>query len=207
MKIKQLPLGPLGTNGYIISTGSQALIIDPGGEPEKIHSYITDEGLKPMAILLTHAHFDHIGGLEAIRHDYHIDVYIHEREKEWLMDPKLNGSSRFMFGEITAKPADKIIRIGKHEHGPFKFEIIHTPGHSPGSVTFIFEEEQFMISGDVLFQNGIGRTDLPGGDIKTLENSIRNQLYHMPSDMIVYPGHGDRTTIGHEKQFNPFFRE
>lgn len=204
MKIKRLPLGPLGTNGYIISSGSYALIVDPGGDPEKMVSYIKEEGLEPKAILLTHAHFDHIGGLEVIRSHYDIDVYIHELENDWLMDPDLNGSSRYMFGNISAKPADEFLTVGTNKIEPFEFEVFHTPGHSPGSVSFIFKD--FVLSGDVLFQNGIGRTDLPGGDMQTLEKSIRDKLYRLPINMIVYPGHGERTTIGNEKQSNPFFR-
>src|SRR5699024_1496285 len=168
MNIKQLSLGPLGTNGYVVSKDSYALIIDPGGDPEKMIAYITEEKLKPQAILVTHAHFDHIGGLEAIRNHYQIDVYIHELEKKWLVDPDLNGSSRFMLGKIVAEPADKVISIGTKRIEPFEFEVIHTPGHSPGSISFIFKNEPFILSGDVLFQEGIGRTDLPGGDMKTL---------------------------------------
>ena len=206
MNIKRLSLGPIGTNGYIVSAKSNALIIDPGGDPEKMISYITDENLRPSAILLTHAHFDHIGGVEAIRNHYHIDVYIHELEKDWLTDPNLNGSARYMFGDVIVERADKLITAGKNRIGSFEFEVIHTPGHSPGSVGFIFEEEQFILSGDVLFQNGIGRTDLPGGDMKTLEDSIKNKLYQLPPDMVVYSGHGEKTTIGSEKKHNPFFR-
>ncbi|HLQ71194.1 MAG TPA: MBL fold metallo-hydrolase [Bacillota bacterium] len=206
MNIKQLSLGPLGTNGYVVSKDSYALIIDPGGDPEKMIAYITEEKLKPQAILLTHAHFDHIGGLEAIRNHYQIDVYIHELEKKWLVDPDLNGSSRFMLGKIVAEPADKVISIGTKRIEPFEFEVIHTPGHSPGSISFIFKNEPFILSGDVLFQEGIGRTDLPGGDMKTLENSIMNKLYRLSEEMIVYPGHGEKTTIGYEKNNNPFFR-
>src|SRR5699024_5768685 len=101
---------------------------------------------------------------------------------------------------------DKVISIGTKRIEPFEFEVIHTPGHSPGSISFIFKNEPFILSGDVLFQEGIGRTDLPGGDMKTLENSIMNKLYRLSEEMIVYPGHGEKTTIGYEKNNNPFFR-
>lgn len=205
MDIKQLSLGPLGTNGYILSKNSQALIFDPGGDSEKIKEYIRSEKLQPTAIFLTHAHFDHIGALEEIRIYYQIDVYVHALENEWLADPSLNGSGLFFAEKMIANEAEHFITTGSVTIGPFAFEVMHTPGHSPGSVSFIFRAEQFIISGDVLFNNGIGRTDLPGGDMKTLGDSIKKKLYTLPENFQVYCGHGNSTTIGNEKQHNPFF--
>lgn len=206
MEIKTLSLGPIGTNCYVVSKNNKCLIFDPGAEAEKVEQYVTEKELQPLAILLTHAHFDHIGAVDALRKRYEIDVYLHEAERDWLEKPELNRSILF-FGEAgavrTAKP-DKLIQIGQCELGPFKFETAHTPGHSPGSVSFIFHEEQVVISGDTLFNQGIGRTDLPEGDFKTLMLSIFNELYILPDDFAVYPGHGPATTIGSEKFQNPF---
>lgn len=204
MNIKRFSLGPLGTNCYILYKGSEALIVDPGGEADKVISFLQKDNLTPLSILLTHAHFDHIGAVEELRKYYEIDVYLHENEKDWLGDPELNRSLFFTGEAFTGKDPDHFLKPGPFQIGTFHFNIIHTPGHSPGSVSFIFEDEQLIISGDVLFQHGIGRTDLPGGSFSQLEDSLRQGLYKLPDDYTVFPGHGERTSIGTEKKTNPF---
>ncbi|CDO01899.1 metallo-beta-lactamase family protein [Oceanobacillus picturae] len=205
MEVKALPLGPIGTNCYIIHNEGNALIIDPGGNPEKVMALMEDLILTPKAILLTHAHFDHIGAVQELREKYQIDVYLHSEEKNWLQDASLNGSLGLMGQEITTYEAENELQEGDTEMYGFTFEIRHTPGHSPGSVSFVFHDQSIVISGDVLFKQGIGRTDLTGGDINVLENSIRNKLYNLSDGYTVFPGHGPETTIGFEKQQNPFF--
>jgi glyoxylase-like metal-dependent hydrolase (beta-lactamase superfamily II) len=205
MNIKTMPLGPLGTNCYIVYDELNALIVDPGGEAEKVIQFLDGEKLTPAAILLTHAHFDHIGAVQNLRNHYAIDVYLHEKESEWLTDASLNGSWRFKGQEIITKAPEHSLKPGPIQIASFDFEAVHTPGHSPGSVSLIFKREQIVISGDVLFNQGIGRTDLPGGDMKLLESSIRNVLYTLDDSFAVYPGHGPETTIGREKSHNPFF--
>lgn len=205
MKIKGLSLGPLGTNCYIVYKDNKALIFDPSGNPEQIVKFLNEHNLTPEAILLTHAHFDHIGAVDAIRNKYNLDVYLHENEYDWLANPELNRSI-FMGDEFIVKTTnpEKRIELGHTTLGPFKFETVHTPGHSPGSVSFIFHEEQFVVSGDVLFHQGIGRTDLPEGSMDELANSILSKLYTLSDSFVVYPGHGIQTTIGNEKEYNPF---
>lgn len=205
MNIKGLSLGPLGTNCYIIHNDTEAIIVDPGGDAESVISFLNQEKVIPLAILLTHAHFDHIGGVDAIRDHYSIEVYIHPLESDWLEDPRLNGSKLFMGSEIFTRRAEKHLEQGRLQIGEFSFEIIHTPGHSPGSVSFIFHKQEFAVSGDVLFNLGIGRTDLPGGDVNQLEESIRHSLYQLPETYSVLPGHGPQTSIGNEMRHNPFF--
>ncbi|MFD1363061.1 MBL fold metallo-hydrolase [Lentibacillus salinarum] len=205
MKLKRMEAGPLGTNCYIVHTGDHALIIDPGGDPEKMIDYLTEEKTEPEAILLTHAHFDHIGGVDKLRSYYHLDVYLHENEASWLENPKSNGSSLFLGNDIATNRAEHHLYPGSMQIGTIPFEVIHTPGHSPGSVSFVFHNDRFVLGGDVLFNQGIGRTDLPGGDMDQLEQTIRHSLYQLPDDFVVYPGHGPETTIGDEKQHNPFF--
>ncbi|WP_440895847.1 MBL fold metallo-hydrolase [Amphibacillus sp. Q70] len=205
MKFNCLPLGQLTTNCYIVSENNQALIIDPGAESERIVKFLTDNDLTPIAILLTHAHFDHIGAVDDIREYYHIPVYLHSLEKEWLMNPKLNSSIYFPLGDVKINSADHLFDMGDMSLGAFQFEVIHTPGHSPGGVTFIFAEQTTIISGDCLFREGMGRTDLVGGDQSILFNSIR-ELYKLPKHYKVLPGHGPDTTIGYEKDHNPFIK-
>lgn len=199
-----MSLGALGTNCYIIYDQKTALIVDPGGEAEKVITFLESEGLVPQAILLTHAHFDHIGAVDELRNHYNLDVYLHEEEADWLENPDLNRSLMFTREAVRTKPPEHLLKPSKMDISSFRFEVIHTPGHSPGSVSFIFHEHAFIVSGDVLFQQGIGRTDLPGGSAAVLEASIKDQLYQLPDTFTVYPGHGSKTSIGAEKQNNPY---
>lgn len=206
MKVKTLSLGPIGTNCYIVSKGEHCLIFDPGAQPEIVIQYLSNEQLIPKAILLTHAHFDHIGAVDILRKQYNLNVYLHEAESDWLENPHLNRSSLF-FGEAgavrTNKP-DKLITVGDWTLGDFQFEVVHTPGHSPGSVSYIFHDGKFVINGDTLFQLSIGRTDLPEGNFEQLMESIFSKLYKLTDEFTVYPGHGPSTMIGYEKISNPF---
>ncbi|HAQ06292.1 MAG TPA: hypothetical protein DCR24_01670 [Bacillus bacterium] len=207
MKWKQVPLGPLQTNCYIIiDEENSCLIVDPGDNPKKLIKIIEENELNPEAILLTHAHFDHIGAVDSIRDKYAIKVYIHEREKDWLSDPGLNGSKHFMMKEmIKAREADHLItdesemRIGK-----FAFSVFETPGHSPGSISIYFPKDTFVLAGDALFNGSIGRTDLPGGNHNQLIKSIHDRLLVLPEETAVLPGHGPVTSIGYEMDSNPF---
>ncbi|MEC3883098.1 MBL fold metallo-hydrolase [Halobacillus sp. HZG1] len=203
-KITRLPLGPIATNAYIIHENHKALVVDPGGDFEKLQNYLQERKLDVIAVLLTHAHFDHIGAVDAVRDAYEAPVYIHEKEAEWLGDPQKNGSALFGLGQITARPADYYFELGEMQIGDFPFEVRHTPGHSPGSVSFVFRNQRLTIAGDTLFQRGIGRTDLPGGSREVLEKSIREQLFPLRNDMRIFPGHGQPTTIGEEREENPF---
>lgn len=207
MKWTQLPLGPLQTNAYILHNEKQECIIfDPGNEGEKLIGHLQQHGLQPLAVLLTHAHFDHIGAVDDVRETYSIPVYVHTEEQDWLQDASLNGSALFMMGRsITAKPADELIeKEGTLSIGSFTFEVFETPGHSPGSVSYYSKEAAAVFSGDVLFQMSIGRTDLPGGSFNELIMSIEEKLFTLPDETAVLCGHGPETTIGFEKANNPF---
>lgn len=206
MNWEQLPLGPLQTNCYIVANqNKQCLIFDPGEEAKKLILHLEKRKLMPQAILLTHAHFDHIGAVDDVRRRFNIPVYLHDKEKNWLMDPALNGSQFFMLGPIKADKAEHLISAeGKMSVGDFSFEAFETPGHSPGSVSFYFKEDGFVVSGDALFQGSIGRTDLPGGDHELLLKSIHNKLLVLPEETYVLPGHGSTTTIESEMESNPF---
>ncbi|KKB42922.1 MBL fold metallo-hydrolase [Bacillus thermotolerans] len=202
----QLPLGPLQTNCYILSNDEkECIIFDPGAEGESLVAWLKQNGLKPLAVLLTHAHFDHIGAVEQVRQEFHIPVYLHKEEEEWMENPALNGSARFELGEVKARAADHLLtNEAALTIGSFSFRLFHTPGHSPGSISYFFEEGNVVFAGDTLFMGSIGRTDLRGGNHEQLLKSIHNHLLSLPEEVIVLPGHGPATTIGDEMDSNPF---
>ena len=207
LNIRTYPLGYIQTNCYVISNSEkQCLIFDPGGEGEKIISELHRLKLKPLAILLTHAHFDHIGAVEEVRANFNIPVYIHSAEKKWLVDPAKNGSAKYAeIPSIICGEADFLLNNEPDlKIGEFQMELLHTPGHSPGSLTYYFKEDDFAIVGDTLFQSSIGRTDLPGGNQAELMKSIHSKLLTLPETTLIYPGHGPSTTIEDEMESNPF---
>jgi hydroxyacylglutathione hydrolase len=206
MKWSQIPLGIMQTNCYIIENPEgTCLIFDPGSEGKKLISLLNENKLKPIAILLTHAHFDHIGAVDEVREFFNIPVYLHKNEKNWLADPMLNGSYHFTKGHTHVKPADYLLTgEEKMKLEPFEFTIYETPGHSPGSVSYYFENDGVVVSGDALFKGSIGRTDLVEGNHSQLLNSIHHKLLTLPEETIVMPGHGPTTTIEEEMESNPF---
>jgi glyoxylase-like metal-dependent hydrolase (beta-lactamase superfamily II) len=204
VQIEMFPLGPLQTNCYLILSedGKTGIVIDPGMNPDRVMERIKD--IKIEAILLTHAHFDHIGGVDRIRNSHNCPVYIHAEEAEWLVNPDLNGSKRW--SDVTAPIATKAAEMELFDGQTLMFfgqeiNVIHTPGHSPGSVSFLMGNVLF--GGDVLFKLGVGRTDLPFGDWKQLSASIA-YLFTLQDDVSVLPGHGPTTSIGYEKANNPY---
>lgn len=205
IKIETFPLGPLQTNAYLVSLPEEnrGFVIDPGMHPQPLLKRI--ENMEIEAIVLTHAHFDHIGGVDAVRRLKGCPVYLHDAEAEWLTNPKRNGSTMWPeLGEaITTDPAEYALDDGqKLKLLGIVFQVLHTPGHSPGSVSLLYGNHLF--GGDVLFRLSVGRTDLPGGDQQELLDSIHDKLFKLPGETIVYPGHGSRTTIGYEREHNPY---
>lgn len=204
-KVESFPLGPLQTNAYLLLSADErrAVVIDPGMDPEPLLQRV--DGLEVEAILLTHAHFDHIGGVDELRKLKNCPVYLHDAEADWLTDAELNGSLAWpdVSPPIATSPADRTLAHGmKLELIGETIEVYHTPGHSPGSVSFRLGH--WLFGGDVLFRLSVGRTDLRGGSSRELHDSIHSVLFKLPDETVVYPGHGPSTTIGYEKEHNPY---
>ena len=201
--LMRMPLGPLGTNCYVIGDKAvaEAFIIDPA-TPEVLDA-LKKHHLKPKAILLTHGHGDHIGGVQDIVGAYQVPVYIHKGDVPYLSDPELNLSAYSNPTPIKVKA--EIIEVKQGDHitcGDIDLEVLETAGHTPGGVCYYMEGLVFV--GDTLFRDSVGRTDFPNGSYETLMESIKTQLYKLPDNTMVYPGHGPETNIGYEKQYNPF---
>ncbi len=204
MEVITHPNGPFMVNSYIIINGEKALIIDPGSDVRFIIEHIRSNNLRPEAILATHGHIDHVQGVNILKSEFEIPFYMNS-----LDNPLLEGLSMQaqMFGvknpgKITVD--HNLPLSGEKEFIGLKLKFFHTPGHSKGSVSIKINDVLF--AGDVLFQYSIGRTDLPGGNMKELLGSIRKHLFTMPDSTKVFPGHGPTTTIGQEKRNNPFLQ-
>ncbi len=205
MILKRLELGPFATNCYIVGSESnkEGMIIDPGDGAEQILSSIKDSKLDIKIIALTHGHFDHIGALEKLKEVTGADLVIHTDDAYFLQQRPLEAVLGFSYPDTP--PPDRLLNGGDSiDVGDLHFSVLHTPGHSPGGICLL--GQGMVFSGDTLFNFGIGRTDFPGGDHNQLLNSIHTKLMVLPDDTAVYPGHGPDTTIGTERQGNPFLR-
>ena len=211
MTIKQFTFNPLQENTYVIYTEKgECCIIDPGcyftNERNELKNYITEHQLRPKYLLNTHCHIDHIFGNKFIHQQFHLPLHLHADEKPVLDNSPAAG---LMWGLPLDPYQGDLVFLKEDESillGADRFDVIFTPGHSPGSISFYCKEQKFVIAGDVLFRTGIGRTDLPGGNFETLMNSIQKKLFMLPNEVVVYSGHGPETSIGYEKQHNPFLK-
>ncbi|MCR4961048.1 MAG: MBL fold metallo-hydrolase [Lachnospiraceae bacterium] len=207
IKIGRLVLGSYRTNCYFVyREGSPDVVVfDPADQGEKIYNAFTDKGFVVKAILLTHGHFDHIFGVRKLKTLSECKIYAPKMEERLLSDPNLNVSEPM--GRPTVVEPDFWLRDGQEiTLADITIKTIHTPGHTEGSTSYYIEEAGFLISGDTLFALSIGRSDFPTGSEYTLLESVRNKLFVLPDETKVYPGHGDSTTIGFEKENNPFFQ-
>ena len=203
-----IQVGGFEVNCSILSENGKALVVDPGQEADRIVGMLSERNLDPVAVLLTHAHFDHIGAVPGLLKAFpDLPVYIHEKDLPVITHPINQFPPEYpamaRHKNFTALPATNPLLIP-----PFELQVIETPGHTPGGVCYYFptaEPQPLLLSGDTLFASSIGRTDLPGGDMATLMDSLK-KLTALPDDTLVVPGHGSQTTIAAEKRGNPFLR-
>ncbi|MFT5779457.1 MAG: hydroxyacylglutathione hydrolase [Crocinitomicaceae bacterium] len=209
LSVEKFTFNGFQENTYIVHDGADCVIIDPGcyerSEQEELSSFISENNLSPLAVLLTHAHIDHVLGLAYVLNTYSLDFYQHELDVQTLESVSEYAHVYGFTGYIPApSQATHLLKGGESiSLGAINFDVKFTPGHAPGHVVFYNREEGFVINGDVLFQGSFGRYDLPGGDLNVLKNSIVTEMFELPEETVVYCGHGPETTIAHEKRTNP----
>jgi hydroxyacylglutathione hydrolase len=210
--VETFPLGPFETNCYVVyeapaAPGKPCWIVDASFEPGEMIERVRGLGLQPEKLILTHAHVDHIAGVDEVRRAFpNLPVLIHAAERDWLTDPQKNLSMAMGMPVTAAGFAGTLAEGDELTLGSSTWKVLHTPGHSPGSITLHNARDGIALAGDALFAGSIGRTDFPGSSFDQLARSIREKLYTLPDATGVYPGHGPATTTGREAQTNPFVR-
>ena len=206
LRVEQYVVGPVMTNCYfaVNEDTNEMLVIDPGDSAKQLIDKIKERALKPAAVLLTHGHFDHAWAAKEVAEEFSVPVYAEEHEKETLLSPEINlcgmmGQRGVVFhADVYVKDEDTLDLAG------FSVKVLHTPGHTKGGCCYYIEKEQALFSGDTLFCQSVGRTDFPGGSASVLIRPTEEKLLPLPGQTKVYPGHNETTTIGYERQYNPF---
>ncbi|MHC1730247.1 MAG: MBL fold metallo-hydrolase [Syntrophobacteraceae bacterium] len=211
MIFEQLTVGTLQTNCYLLGeeTHRQAILIDPGAEGQRICGRIRDLGLELSAILITHAHFDHVMAAWTLKEQLGGRLFLNAQDQPSLLQVIFGLAMRFPpeIRPVAPGQVDRWIADGDLlEFGSAGIKVLETPGHTPGHVSFYLSEPGILFSGDVIFAGSIGRTDFMGGSLQQLITSVRNKIFPLPDDTLIYPGHGVRTTVGRERRHNPFFK-
>jgi len=198
-------VGSFATNCYMVTSriGPQCVIIDPGDEAERLFEELKRRSLEPVAIMITHGHLDHVGGVGPLKKAFDVPVYVHELDLP-LYNSVSEQGEWFGLNLVDPPPPEHyFVETDSLVVGPFKFKVIHTPGHTPGHISLLSGEDIFV--GDCLFAGSIGRTDLPGGSHELLIKSIKEKILPLPDNTVVRPGHGPMTTVMRERSSNPFF--
>ncbi|HXE98067.1 MAG TPA: MBL fold metallo-hydrolase [Dongiaceae bacterium] len=207
MIFESIAVGPLSVNCYIVGCeqSREGIVIDPGGDVELITTLVQKHGLKIHTIINTHGHFDHVGGNRQLLAAYGSRLLIHQADAPMLSRSAEVARKYGLQGDNSPDADAHLVDGMDIFFGTCCLKVLHTPGHTEGGCCLYFEKERKVITGDTLFADSIGRTDLPGGSHDQLLESIRTKLFTLPDDVIAYPGHGPQTTIGHEKNHNPYF--
>lgn len=210
MEIKKFEVGPFAENTYLLTGEGKSVVIDPGfsnqTEFEQLKKAVNESGSEVIAVLLTHAHVDHVLGLSLLLQLYDVPVYLNQTDMHlWERFPEQSAMFGIRTGgfDFIPEPLDEQKDFSA---GPFTMDVLYTPGHSPDHVSLYFKQEGVLIAGDALFKESIGRTDLYKGSFEVLEKSIREKLYTLPDETRVLPGHGPETSIGYEKKNNAFVK-
>jgi len=204
MKVEKLAVGEMQANCYLVwdEQSKEAVVIDPGGDPDTIIDAISRNSLKVIHIINTHGHVDHVEANDLIRQKTEASLFIHSADVSLLQDLELNLSQALGRGKNFLPPTKALEDKDKLKLNGFDLEVLHTPGHTPGSICLYGDKRLF--SGDTLFAGGVGRTDLPGGNFRQLKDSLEHKILKLSDEVVVYPGHGPNTTIGKERRDNPF---
>lgn len=205
MDVRTFPIGPLETNCYLASHGDQAIVVDPGGDPAPLIAHLQKNSLTLTHILNTHLHFDHIFGNAAL-HEFTQAPIMANQEDAYLMDTELGKGG--VWGLPTVDDFQFTpLAPGENSFMGLTCQVLHTPGHTPGSLTFYFPDSGVAFVGDLIFNRSVGRTDFPGGDFETLQRSVIERIFSLPDEVKIYSGHGPMTSVAEEKTHNPFFSD
>jgi hydroxyacylglutathione hydrolase len=207
MNIERFALNALGTNTYVVSDrDGETIVIDPSApDMSPVVDYIEANGLRTRAIVNTHCHFDHVLGNDVLRAQTGAPLWLHRAEDPVLRDAPKRAQD-YLGVAISASTADRYLQAGDIVAvGALAFVVLETPGHSPGGICLYERQQGVVFCGDTLFAGTVGRTDLPGADASVLRSSLREQLWPLPDETVIYPGHGDESTIGDERMHNPYF--
>ncbi|MBS3779917.1 MAG: MBL fold metallo-hydrolase [Desulfovermiculus sp.] len=205
MDVHAFPLGPLQTNCFVAVDQTRALAIDPGGDPAALVTFLKSKGLSLEAIVNTHFHFDHILGNSALQEATQAPIY-GPQDDDFLLKAQEGGGGMMGFPKVPPFEYQPL-QPGETEFLSQKCMVLHTPGHTPGSLSLYFPDSKALFAGDLIFQGSIGRTDFPGGSLEALLQGVREKIFTLPGETVIYPGHGPQTTVENEKRSNPFFRE
>ena len=206
IKVSSVTVGQLAVNCWFLMNEDtkEALVLDPGDQADKIFAFAKQNEVTIKAMLLTHGHIDHMGGAEELKKLTGATIYALQDEEDLLLDAKQNLSVYIARKVVTLAP-DEFVRDGQElDLAGMKIKVYHTPGHTPGGASYYCEEAGCVFSGDTLFHGSVGRTDFPGGSMSEIVHSVKDKLFLLPDETKVCPGHGDETSIGYEKKYNPF---